>query len=112
MNVISHKFLSPILFSLTVALSLVASPNTTFAQGSDDLICPAVYPCNDDGTVKAPFDQGECGKMFIKQCLSDKAKADVKDCEDLRAFDTSSVKKLKREVSKLKKQLKLIKRSR
>jgi hypothetical protein len=112
MNVLSHKIFSPILLSLVITLSLVATPESTLAQGLDDLICPAVYPCNDDGTVKAPFDQGECGKMFIKQCLSDKAKADIKDCEDLRAFDTSSVKKLKREVSKLKKQLKLIKRSR
>ena len=96
----------------TLTVTLLSSLLLTSSVYADDsgLICPEVYPCNSDGSVQAPFDQGACGVKFAKQCVGDKANKTISSCEASRSEAEASTKALQKQVAKLKKQLRAAKR--
>lgn len=62
-----------ILASLVLAavLCVVAVPSVQAEEG--EFVCAAIMPCNPDGTVFAPYDQGSCAALYRSQCLSQRA---------------------------------------
>lgn len=94
-----------LLFSLCVGIVPAAA--------ADELVCPAVYPCDGHGNVIAEFSVGECGIRFAKQCASELTNviaADLIACDSERTRLVEENKQLEKQVKKLKRQNKRFKR--
>jgi hypothetical protein len=52
-------------------LFAVAVPLVRADEG--EVVCATIVPCNPDGTVFAPYDQGACAPLYRSQCLSQRA---------------------------------------
>ena len=50
-----------------LALMLIAFAPNVFAEDSEP-VCAMVAPCNADGSVFAPFDDGVCAVYYAKMC--------------------------------------------
>ena len=77
--------------------------------------CAAVYPCNPDGTVQAPFDKGECAELYQRQCSSKKANElgdSLISCENNRDSLLVTIDSLRDEVRRLRRKRRSPRRSR
>jgi hypothetical protein len=90
---------------VVVAASLTFS-NAAFASDSEPFVCAAVMPCNDDGTVQAPFDEGLCAPTYRSWCLS----AQVNHLEDISQACHSQLESKQEVVEKFRKRLRDLRR--
>lgn len=89
---------------LIIGVSAI-SPVIAVAEKPEEqeLICPAVYPCLEDGSVGAPFDQGACGEYFKKMCANDRVNEVIGECAEESEVLRQRVAKLSAQVRKLNK---------
>ena len=73
-----------------------------------EIMCAAVLPCNPDGTVQAPYDQGLCASYYETVCqkyglsvLSDQ----VQSCTEERDLLIKQNKRLRRQLKAVERQL-------
>ena len=83
------------------SLFCVARLWTPLGLMAEETVCPAVFPCNSDGTVQAPYNQGDCAPYFEEMCQP------YAHCS---MFCESEKEELVKQNRKLKKQLKSAKR--
>jgi hypothetical protein len=107
--------------SALLALLLNISPAIAFAQdsaNSGDLLCAAIVPCNPDGTVFEPYNQGACAAVYARQCarkveeLDPQSEAEGKQYQQLLEQELISCQKDSlASQNKLRKQLRQLRRS-
>lgn len=91
---------------------VVALPSLAIAGDDDMVICPAVHPCNPDGSVQAPFNApGVCGMRYAKECMGEKLNTAVKECLESHDSLQDEVKSLARKNKQLQKQVRVLKRN-
>jgi len=90
-----------ILFSISLfATALLAAP----LAAADDVVCPAVFPCNADGSVQPPFNKGDCAPFFAEMCRP-YAYCEIL-CENTKEDLMRRNRRLRRELRVLKRQVK------
>ena len=68
------KRISVALIAIAVALvgsTAFASPARAEGASDDLVVCAAVHPCNEDGSVQTPFNQGACAEHYALECAKD-----------------------------------------
>lgn len=96
------KFLLAVLAAVIFAPTVVASAH---ADDSDMVVCAAIHPCNEDGTVQAPFDQGVCGERYALECAKEKESLDAQNPAETSCVADRDT--LSKQVKRLSKQLRI-----
>lgn len=90
------KLFALIVISLFVTLS---------AAAQEEAYCAAVYPCNKDGTVYAPFNKGACYTYYQLICLKGETlrdlDKDLQECEASKDRLKNKVRRLRRKLRRL-----------
>lgn len=97
------QFLAAALIATLGFSFLTAAP--VRADESEQFFCAAVLPCNSDGTVQAPFDQGLCAPTYRSQCLSmlaNKLQESGATCDESLDRVAKKAKRLARQLRKFK----------
>ena len=55
-----------LLFLLSLVFASVFDPQSVKAE--DEVLCAAVLPCDEDGSVMPPYDRGACASYYRELC--------------------------------------------
>lgn len=93
---------------LGAVLVLTSTSLPVEAMAQEDEVCVAVYPCDDEGNVIAPYDKadGFCAERFRSQCAGVKAEIAAAKLVSCRSEKESLASGYKKEIRKLRKKLK------
>jgi len=49
---------------------LLAITSSQSARADEQVLCAHVYPCNADGSVQAPYNEGDCRDYYERICFT------------------------------------------
>jgi hypothetical protein len=85
------------------ALLVLSAPSA--ANADDQIVCAQIMPCQADGSVLPPYDQGGCGAYYALICAKQYAEQNKNYNLCISALD-----QVKAENDKFRKHIKLLKR--
>lgn len=92
---------------LLSSLFLLWCPQSTRAE--DGVVCAAIYPCNEDGSVQSPYNEGACAEYYRDMCSGSEVQKEgdgLLQCEIARAQLTRTNKRLKKQLRAVKRNMK------
>ena len=85
------------------------------ADNQHVVLCAALLPCNGDGSVQKPFDEGPCALLYAKQCqfqFANQSSVDLLACQREVEAQTEQVDNLREKYRSLNRRYRVLKHSR